>query len=91
MNEVKFEKGKTVSQVEESTELAPKFDQDGLMVGHAIYNEGSTAISIWGDDLLTDQKFQTLCLQGGNRDGFLFLNGKFVFLGFQAEILAISR
>ena len=32
------------------------FDQDGLMVGHAIYNEGSTAITIWGDDLLTEEK-----------------------------------
>ncbi len=31
MNEVKFEKRKTVSQVEESTELAPKFDQEGLI------------------------------------------------------------
>ncbi len=31
MNEVKFEKRKTVEQIEESTELAPKFDQDGLI------------------------------------------------------------
>ena len=31
MNEVKFEKRKTIKQVEESTELAPKFDQDGLI------------------------------------------------------------
>ena len=31
MNEVKFEKRKTIEQVEESTELAPKFDQDGLI------------------------------------------------------------
>ena len=31
MNEIKFEKRKTVEQVEESTELAPKFDQDGLI------------------------------------------------------------
>ena len=31
MSEIKFEKRKTIEQVEESTELAPKFDQDGLI------------------------------------------------------------
>ena len=31
MNEIKFEERKTIEQVEESTELAPKFDQDGLI------------------------------------------------------------
>ena len=31
MNEVKFEERKTIEQVEESTELAPKFDNDGLI------------------------------------------------------------
>ena len=31
MNEINFEKRKTIKQVEESTELAPKFDQDGLI------------------------------------------------------------
>jgi len=31
MNEVKFEQRKTIEQVEESTELAPKFNQDGLI------------------------------------------------------------
>jgi phosphoribosyl-AMP cyclohydrolase len=31
MNEIKFEKRKTIEQVEESNELAPKFDQDGLI------------------------------------------------------------
>ena len=31
MNEVKFKKRKTIEQVEESTELAPKFDKDGLI------------------------------------------------------------
>ena len=31
MSEIKFEKRKTIVQVEESTELAPKFDQDGLI------------------------------------------------------------
>ena len=31
MNEIKFEKRKTIEQIEESTELAPKFDQDGLI------------------------------------------------------------
>ena len=31
MNDVKFEKRKTIEQVEESTELAPKFDQEGLI------------------------------------------------------------
>ena len=31
MNEKNFEKRKTIEQVEESTELAPKFDQDGLI------------------------------------------------------------
>ena len=31
MNEIKFEQRKTIEQVEESTELAPKFDQDGLI------------------------------------------------------------
>ena len=31
MTEIKFEKRKTIEQVEESTELAPKFDQDGLI------------------------------------------------------------
>ena len=31
MNDIKFEKRKTIEQVEESTELAPKFDQDGLI------------------------------------------------------------
>ena len=31
MSDFKFEKRKTIEQVEESTELAPKFDQDGLI------------------------------------------------------------
>ena len=31
MNDIKFEERKTIKQVEESTELAPKFDQDGLI------------------------------------------------------------
>tara|TARA_B100001142_G_scaffold34670_1_gene30659 strand:- start:4 stop:480 length:477 start_codon:yes stop_codon:yes gene_type:complete len=31
MSEIKFEKRKSIEQVEESTELAPKFDQDGLI------------------------------------------------------------
>ena len=31
MNEIKFEERKTIEQVEESTELAPKFDQNGLI------------------------------------------------------------
>ena len=31
MDEVNFKKRKTIEQVEESTELAPKFDQDGLI------------------------------------------------------------
>ena len=31
MNEIRFEKRKTIEQVEESTELAPKFDQNGLI------------------------------------------------------------
>jgi len=31
MTEIKFEERKTIEQVEESTELAPKFDKDGLI------------------------------------------------------------
>ena len=31
MRDIKFEQRKTIEQVEESTELAPKFDQDGLI------------------------------------------------------------
>lgn len=31
MSDIKFEKRKTIEQVEESTELAPKFDQYGLI------------------------------------------------------------
>ena len=31
MNDIKFEQRKTIEQIEESTELAPKFDQDGLI------------------------------------------------------------
>ena len=31
MNDIKFEERKTIEQIEESTELAPKFDQDGLI------------------------------------------------------------
>ena len=31
MREIKFEQIKTIEQVEESTELAPKFDRDGLI------------------------------------------------------------
>jgi len=31
MSDIKFEKRKTIEQVEESTELAPKFDRDGLI------------------------------------------------------------
>ena len=31
MNDIKFEQRKTIEQVEESSELAPKFDQDGLI------------------------------------------------------------
>jgi len=31
MSDIKFEQRKTIEQVEESTELAPKFDQDGLI------------------------------------------------------------
>ena len=31
MNDIKFEERKTIEQVEESTELAPKFDREGLI------------------------------------------------------------
>ena len=31
MSDIKFEQRKTIEQVEESAELAPKFDQDGLI------------------------------------------------------------
>ena len=31
MGDIKFEQRKTIEQVEESTELAPKFDKDGLI------------------------------------------------------------
>ena len=31
MSDIKFEQRKTIEQVEESTELAPKFNQDGLI------------------------------------------------------------
>jgi len=31
MSNIKFEKRKTIEQIEESTELAPKFDQNGLI------------------------------------------------------------
>ena len=31
MSDIKFKQRKTIEQVEESTELAPKFDQDGLI------------------------------------------------------------
>ena len=31
MSDIKFEQRKTIEQVEESTELAPKFDRDGLI------------------------------------------------------------
>ena len=31
MNDIKFEERKTIEQVEESADLAPKFDQDGLI------------------------------------------------------------
>ena len=31
MSDINFEQRKTIEQVEESTELAPKFDQDGLI------------------------------------------------------------
>jgi hypothetical protein len=31
VNEIKFEERKTIEQIEESTELAPKFDHDGLI------------------------------------------------------------
>jgi phosphoribosyl-AMP cyclohydrolase len=31
MSDIKFEQRKTIEQVEESSELAPKFDQDGLI------------------------------------------------------------
>ena len=31
MSEINFEKRKSVEQVEESTELAPKFDQNGTI------------------------------------------------------------
>ena len=31
MRDIKFEQRKTIEQVEESAELAPKFDQDGLI------------------------------------------------------------
>ena len=31
MNDINFQKRKTIEQVEESSELAPKFDQDGLI------------------------------------------------------------
>ena len=31
MSDIKFEKRKSVKQVEESTDLAPKFDRDGLI------------------------------------------------------------
>ena len=31
MSEIEFKKRKSIEQVEESTELAPKFDKDGLI------------------------------------------------------------
>ena len=31
MNNIKFENRKSIEQVEESTELAPKFDKNGLI------------------------------------------------------------
>ena len=31
MSDINFEQRKTIEQVEESTELAPKFDRDGLI------------------------------------------------------------
>jgi len=41
MSDIKFEKRKTIEQVEESTELAPKFDRDGLIpVVTTDYNSG---------------------------------------------------
>ena len=41
MNDINFEKRKSIKQVEESTELAPKFDQDGLIpVVTTDYNSG---------------------------------------------------
>jgi len=41
MSDIKFEQRKTIEQVEESTELAPKFDQDGLIpVVTTDYNSG---------------------------------------------------
>ena len=41
MNDINFEKRISIKQVEESTELAPKFDQDGLIpVVTTDYNSG---------------------------------------------------
>jgi len=41
MSDIKFEQRKTIEQVEESTELAPKFDRDGLIpVVTTDYNSG---------------------------------------------------
>ena len=41
MNDINFEKRMSIKQVEESTELAPKFDQDGLIpVVTTDYNSG---------------------------------------------------
>ena len=41
MSDIKFEKRKTIEQVEESTEIAPKFDRDGLIpVVTTDYNSG---------------------------------------------------
>ena len=41
MNEINFEKRKSVEQVEESTELAPKFDEQGIIpVVTTDYNSG---------------------------------------------------
>ena len=31
MSEIEFKKRKSIEQVEESTDLAPKFDKDGLI------------------------------------------------------------
>ena len=48
MNEVNFEKRKTIEQVEESTELAPKFDQDGLIpVVTTDFSSGEVLMQGW--------------------------------------------
>ena len=61
MSDIKFEQRKTIEQVEESAELAPKFDQDGLIpVVTTDFSSGEVLMQ----DYMNEEAFKKTILLG---------------------------